>query len=147
MFMIDLGTQSYYSLLGISPSVSVGEIRDARDKMIKNLREKQRGVRDSEEKQKIEARQKEINAAGEALVRHGKREEYDRANAHLKFFTVRVAAVPLFVEKADRIYVLHRAIKNFLTVREVDLPPLSDIDREDFSADETPNELLDNLIK
>jgi len=146
MFMIDLGAQSYYTMLGISPGSSGADIRAARDKLIKELKEKERAA-PSEEKKKLEGRQKEINAAGETLARPEKREEYDRANAHLKFFIVRVAAAPLFVEKDDRIYVLHRALRNFLAAKEVDLPPLSDLEREDFSADETPIDLLDNLLR
>ncbi len=146
MFMIDLGAQSYYAMLGISPSSSGAEVRAARDKLVKELKEKERTV-PSEEKKKIESRQKEINAAGETLARPEEREKYDRANTHLKFFTVRIAAAPLFVEKDDRIYVLHRAIRNFLATKEVDLQPLSDLEREDFSSDETPIDLLDNLLK
>jgi len=147
MFMIDLGMQSYYSLLGVSPAASAGEIREARDQKVKELREQQRMAKDSEEKKKLEDRQKEINTAGEKLARPKEREEYDRQNAHLKFFSVRVAAAPMFVEKADRIYVLHRAIREFLAPKGVDLTPLSDIEREDFSADETPIDLLDNLLR
>jgi uncharacterized protein YaaR (DUF327 family) len=146
MFMIDLEAQSYYAIIGISPSSSIEEIRIARDNMINELKKKERTA-SAEEKKKIEARQKEINAAGETLVRPEEREKYDRANAHLKFFTVRIVSAPLFVEKADRIYVLHRAIRNFLVTQNVDLPPLSDLEREDFSADETQIDLLDNLLK
>ena len=146
MFIIDLGTQSHYALLGISPSASAGEIRAVRDRLVKEYVEKER-IAPPEEKQRLEDRKKEINAAGEVLARPAEREKYDQANAHLRFFTVRVAAAPMFVEKADRIYVLHRAIRNFLEMQEVDYPPLSDMEREDFSADETPNELLDNLLK
>ncbi len=146
MFMIDLGMQSYYSLLGVSPAASAGEIREARDRKIKELRERQR-IAQGPEEEKLKDRQKEINAAGETLARPKNREEYDRQNSHLKFFSVRVAAAPLFVEKADRIHVLHRAIREFLAAKSIDLPPLSDIEREDFSADETPIDLLDNLLR
>jgi curved DNA-binding protein CbpA len=145
MFMIDLGVQSYYSLLGVSPSANAAEIREARDRKIKELRERQR-IAKGPEAENIKARQKEINAAGETLARPKDREKYDRLNSHLKFFSVRVAAAPLFVEKADRMYVLHRAMREFLAAKGVNLQPLSDIEREDFSADETPIDLLDDLI-
>jgi len=145
MFMIDLEAQSYYGVLGISPSSSVGEIRDARVKLFNKL-EKKIYTAAPEEKKKLVDREKEINAAYGILARPEEREKYDLANAHLRFFTVRIAAAPLFVEKNDRIYVLHRALRNFLAAKEVDLQPLSDLEREDFSADETPIDLLDNLL-
>ena len=37
MFMIDLGSPSYYSLLGVNPGDSVAAIRAARDRMINEL--------------------------------------------------------------------------------------------------------------
>ncbi|MCI0487093.1 MAG: DnaJ domain-containing protein [Blastocatellia bacterium] len=147
MFIIDLGAPSYYSTLGLSPIASFDEIRTARDQMIKELRDKQSKAATPEEKQKFIDRQTEINAIGETLARPEKRKEYDRANAHLGFFMVQVAAAPLFMEKADRMHVLHRMIKDFLAARGVELRPLSDMDRDDFSADETPIELLDNLLR
>ncbi|MCP4263679.1 MAG: hypothetical protein GY774_40150 [Planctomycetes bacterium] len=147
MFMIDLGVPSLYSILGVPPDASVIEIREARDRVGKALAEERRLAKDAQEKQKLEDRQKEINAAGEMLIRPDKHEKYDRANAHLRFFVVRITAAPIFVEKADRIYVLHRIIRSFLAAKGVDVSPISDLDRDDFSTDETPNVLLDNLLR
>lgn len=147
MFMIDLGLPSYYSIIDVSPSASQAEIRDARDRKGKELKEKLNATRDSEERKKIEERLKEINAAGDTLASPERREEYDQNNAHLKYFTMQRVAAPMFFEKTDRLYVLHRAITDFLTAQKVVLPPLSDMEQEDFSVDETPNELLDNLLR
>lgn len=146
MFMIDLGAESYYSMLGVSPDALVKEIRERRDAMIKELRKKQAQEKSEEERQKIEGRQKEINAIGEILVRPEKRKEYDRNNAHLRFFVIQAAASPMFVNKADKLYVLHRVVRDFLGRKGGDLAPLSDIDRDDFSADETKVPLLDSLL-
>ena len=144
--MIDLGSASYYSILGVQPDASAAEIREARDRTGKALKEERRSAKDELEKKKIDDRQKEINAAGDVLARPKMREEYDCAHAHLRFFVVRTAAAPIFVEKADRIYVVHRIIKDFLAAKGVDVSPISDIDRDDFSTDETPNVLLDNML-
>lgn len=147
MFMIDLGVQSHYSLLGISPDATITEIREARDRLGKELTEKKRLTKDNEEKKKIEDRQKKINEAGEVLVRAEEREKYDHENSHLRFFVVQVAAVPMFVDKADRFYALNRIIREFLTTKGTTLTPISDHERDDFSADETTNNLLDNLLR
>lgn len=147
MFMIDLGAQSYYSTLGISPNASIAEIRVACDRVGKELAEKRRAAASDEEKEKIDERLKHINSAiGETLKRPEKRREYDRANAHLRFFTAQVAAAPIFVDKVERAHVMHRIVKNFLAARGVKLSPLSDVEREDFSNDESPIELLDSLL-
>lgn len=146
MFIIDLGAQSYYSMFGLSPTASFAEIAAARENLHKELLEKQRQAKTEEEKQKHVKRQAEFSAMGETLGRPEKRKEYDRAHAHLGFFVVQVAAAPLFVDKGERLYVLHRIIRGFLADKGVELQPLSDLDREDFSTDETPVALLDKLL-
>jgi curved DNA-binding protein CbpA len=146
MFMIDLGTQSYYSALGISPNASIAEIRIACDRAGKELNEKLRAAASDEEREKINDRLKYINFVGEELKRPEKRKEYDRTNAHLRFFTVQVAAAPMFVDKVDRLHVMHRIIRDSLWEKRVRLSPLSDVEREDLSNDESPVELLDNLL-
>jgi curved DNA-binding protein CbpA len=146
MFMIDLGAQSYYSALGISPNASVKEIQVVCDRIGKELLEKRRSA-SVEEQEKIDERLKYINSTvGETLRRPEKRKEYDRANAHLRFFTVQVAATPMFVDKVERLHVMHRIIKDFLADKGVVLSPLSDVEREDFSTDVTDVELLDSLL-
>jgi curved DNA-binding protein CbpA len=144
MFMIDLGAESYYSLLNISPTATTAEIRQARDSIVKELRERQR--REPTNRAELEERQKAVNAAGEELVRPAKRAKYDQENAHLRFFTLRNAATPLFTDPGHRIDVLHRAIRAHLRGAGVALRPLSDVDKTDFATDETPNELLDELL-
>ena len=95
----------------------------------------------------MEERPKEINAAGAVLVPPEKRAAYDRAHAHLKFFTMRTVAAPMFTEKADSFFVLHRALRDFLAARELVLAPFSDVERQGFGCDETPVELLDALLR
>lgn len=146
MFMIDLGAQSYYSALGISPNASIAEIRIACDRAGKELVEKLRVAASQEEREKINDRLKYINSAGEMLKRPEKRKEYDRLNAHFRFFTVQVAAAPMFVDKVDRMHVMHRIVKDFLLEKGVRLSPLSDVEREDFAGDESPVRLLDDLM-
>jgi len=75
--------QSYYSLLGISPSAIPKEIRDACDRKLKELNERQHNARDLEEKQKFLDYLKEIHIAYETLLRPKNREDYDRINSHL----------------------------------------------------------------
>lgn len=146
MFMIDLGAQSFYSALGISPNAGIAEIRIACDRVGKELAEKLRAVTSEQEREKINDRLKYINSAGETLKRPEERKKYDLANAHLRFFTVQVAAAPMFVDKVDRMHVMHRIVKDFLREKGVRLSPLSDVEREDFTDDESPVELLDNLL-
>jgi hypothetical protein len=147
MFMIDLGAQSYYSTLGISPNASVKEIQVVCDRMGKELVEKRRVAASDEDREKIDERLKYINSTvGETLRRPEKRKEYDRANAHLRFFTVQIAAAPMFVDQVERLHDMHRLIKDFLAGKGVTLSPLSDVEREDFSTDESEVELLDNLL-
>ncbi|MEU7481146.1 DnaJ domain-containing protein [Lentzea sp. NPDC042327] len=144
MFMIDLGGDSHYSRLGVSPDASAEEIRQARDRLIRELRERVR--REPGRKDELTERQQQINGVADVLVRPAKRQQYDRGHEHLRFFTIRSAAAPVFTSQADRIDVLHRVISAHLRAAGVELRPLSDVDRSDFAADVTPNTLLDDLI-
>ncbi|ANZ41013.1 hypothetical protein BBK82_38575 [Lentzea guizhouensis] len=144
MFMIDLGADSYYSLLGVTPNATAAQIRQARDGLIRELRERQR--REPTRRTELDERQRVVNAAGEQLARPARRAQYDQDNAHLRFFTVRTAAAPMFTEPADRTAVLHRMLRDHFAARGTGLPPLSDLDRTDFSADHSPNRLLDELL-
>ncbi|MFC3897706.1 J domain-containing protein [Lentzea rhizosphaerae] len=144
MFMIDLGAESYYSVLGVPPNATAAQIRQARDGLIRELRTRQR--REPTRRGELDERQRVINAAGEELVRPARRAQYDQENAHLRFFTVRPAAAPMFTDHADRTAVLHRALRDHLASQGVELPPLSDVDRTDFTADHSPNRLLDELL-
>lgn len=144
MFMIDLGVDSHYSLLGVSPDATAAEIRQARDSLVRELRERQR--REPTRRQELTERQRMINNIGEELARPVKREQYDRDHEHLRFFTIRSATAPMFTDPQDRIDVLHRVISAHLRAAGVPVRPLSDLDRDDFTADVTRNDLLDELI-
>lgn len=144
MFMIDLGGDSHYSRLGVSPDATPEEIRQARDRLIRELKEQAR--REPARKAEITERQQRINGDADVLVRPAKRAQYDRDHEHLRFFTIRSAAAPMFTSAPDRVDVLHRVLSAHLRAAGVRLRPLSDVDRHDFSADITPNTLLDELI-
>ena len=144
MFMVDLGIDSHYALLGVSPDATAAEVRQARDSLIRQLRERQR--REPTRRQELTERQRLINNVGEELARPAKRAQYDKDNEHLRFFTIRTAAAAMFTDPPDRIDVLHRVISAHLRAAGVAVRPLSDLDRSDFTADVTPNTVLDELI-
>jgi len=144
MFMVDLSADSHYTLLGVAPTATADEIRMARDRLVKELKERHR--REPTNRDELVERLKAVNAAGEALVRPAERTKYDQKNAHLRFFTVRRAAAAMFIEAGDRVDILHRAISAHLAGAGVPLRPLSDLDRVDFLADASPNPLLDQLL-
>lgn len=144
MFMVDLGAESFYTVLGVAPTATAAEIRQARDALVRELRERQR--REPTRYEELEARQKAVNTAGEELARPAKRAQYDHDNAHLRFFAVRNAAAGLFADRADRVEVLHAALAAHLRARGVAVRPRSDLDRDDFTADLTPNPTLDGPI-
>jgi curved DNA-binding protein CbpA len=144
MFMIDLGVESHYSRLGVSPDASAAQIRQARDNLILELR--QRGRREPARRAELTKRAEEINNVGAELSAPAKRARYDKHHQHLRLFTIRSAAAPMFTDPQDRIEVLHRVIGARLREAGVPIRPLSDLDRSDFTADLTPNDLLDELI-
>ena len=147
MFMFDLGGDSYYSFLNLLPTATPEEIRAARDKKFAELENLKRAAKDPEERRKLEERQKEVGQKGDTLARPDSRAKYDEANAHLRFFIVRPAAAPLYVDKTDRLFAIDRAVRRFLAGRNFAAPPLCDLDRTDFSADEQRIELLDRLLR
>lgn len=145
MFFVDLGPQSHYAVLGVSPNASTTEIRHARDRRVHALREQQR--REPDRRDELVSQQMLVNAAGEALARPARRAEYDAANVHLRYFAVRSAAAPMFADPQARTWFVHRAIAAHLAATASALPPLSDLDRVAFDEDQTPNELLDELLR
>jgi curved DNA-binding protein CbpA len=147
MFMIKPGADSYYSFLGIGPDATPAEVRDARTKLNNQLVARERATRDPQDLKSIEKRRQEINSKSGILASPEKRAKYDSKNAGLFVFTVKVAAAPLFCEQADQLYVLYHAARRFLAERGDALPPLCDLDREDFRADFTPCQLLEQLMK
>src|SRR5690242_17707158 len=104
MFMVELGADSHYALLGVDPNATFAQIRVARDGMIKDLRVRQR--REPTHLEELQDRQKQVNAAGEVLVRPANREKYDAEHPYLRFFTPRPAAAPMFTTDEDRLDVL-----------------------------------------
>jgi curved DNA-binding protein CbpA len=141
MFMVKLEADSLYSLLGVAPDATFAQIREARDRAVRLLRERQR--QEPTNREQLDERQKQVNAAGETLARPAQREKYDEEHAHLRLFMVRPAAAPMFTDPADRIDALHRAMVEHLRAAGVRVPPLTDLDRADFSDDLTPTPLLD----
>jgi curved DNA-binding protein CbpA len=135
MFMVELTVDSHYSVLGLQPDAHVQQIRDARDRMVEDLRIRQR--REPGNRDAYLAEQDRINRAAEELARPARREQYDRAHPHLRFFTVRNAAAPMFVSLPDRVAALRAAIAAHLDA--LGAPP----DRYDFTADFTRTALLD----
>jgi len=146
MFMIDLSTPSHYAVLGIAPTATAAEIRKARDDKVLELRQQARREQSPERKAELAEREQAINAAAETLARPARREEYDQDHPDLRLFTVRVAAAPLFTDPAQRISVLYQALIEHLAGLGARTRPLSDLYRTDFTTDETPNQLLDDLI-
>ncbi|MCY1139631.1 hypothetical protein OWR29_16650 [Actinoplanes sp. Pm04-4] len=141
MFMVEIETDSLYSVLGVEPDAPVAEIREARDRLVAQLRAQQR--REPANRDELDARQRSIIEAGEELVRPARREKYDRQNPHLRFFTVRTAAAPMFVSLADRLVALRAAVHAHLEAAGEAPPPSTDLDRHDFTADFSPHPLLD----
>ena len=141
MFMVELDADSYYSLLGVDPNAPSATIRKVRDDLIKSLRDRAR--REPTSRDELTARQRKVNAAGRTLTAPAERTKYDREHAHLRLFTVRSAAAPMFIDPHDRFQAIYRAISEHLRGMHTPLPPLSDLDRDDFSADLTPTPLLD----
>ncbi|GAA3275111.1 DnaJ domain-containing protein [Dactylosporangium vinaceum] len=141
MFMVELDADSYYSLLGVDPNATPAAIRKARDNLIKSLRDRAR--QEPASREELTARQRQVNAAGRTLTAPAERQQYDREHAHLRLFTIRAAAAPMFTDPQDRLDAIYRAISDHLRRLGAPLPPLSDLDRTDFSADLTLTPLLD----
>jgi curved DNA-binding protein CbpA len=143
MFMVQLDDDSYYSRLGVEPNASADDIRDARAKAVSALRRRQR--REPANREELIEREKQLNSYEGVLASPRLREQYDRENAHLRFFAVRQAAAAMFLDPADRLDALHRAIVDHLRRAGVTVAPLSDLDRSEFPHDLTPYPLLDGL--
>ncbi len=147
MFMIDLNVPSLYKLLGVSPDADGKLIVKARGQLCGELQNKIDATRDPVEKKRLNEELLKISSAGTTLGKPADREKYDAENAHLRFYQERLSAMLFFTSKADRLAVLLRAFRAHLAAREVALSPVNDLYRDDFSADETPNELLDRLLR
>jgi len=145
MFMINIGADSYYAVLGVAPDATQAEIRKAHSRIGTELNRRQRNEPDK--RTEVVERRKYINGIAAELTSPAKRAEYDRANTDLRFFTVRNVAAPMFADRGHRIDVLYRAITAHLAAAGVPARPVSDLDRTDFRDDQTPNALLDQLLR
>jgi hypothetical protein len=141
MFMVEIDADSHYSRLGVDPDAPFADIREARDRLVAELRAQRR--LEPSNRDELDARERSIIAAGEELARPARREQYDRQNPHLRFFTVRTAAAPMFVSLADRLVALRAAVHAHLEAAGEHLPPPTELDRHDFTADFSPHPLLD----
>jgi DnaJ-class molecular chaperone len=145
MFRIHVGSESYYSLLGVHPDASASEIRDACSKLLDEL-DRKRESADADEREGLGARVRKINHVSGILLGAESRKKYDREHEHLKFFLLRSAAAPAFTERGDRLVAAYRIVADFLGARGVRVAPFSDFERKDFFEDRTPNALLDRLL-
>jgi curved DNA-binding protein CbpA len=147
MFMIELGGDNHYSFFDLSPDASAAEIRDARDKLYNKLETEKGSVKDPAERARIEEKLKDVGKKGDELARPESREKYDRENAHLRFLVVQPAAAPMFRSRVDRAFVLDQRAREFLARKGVEVSPLCDLGRTDFSADFTPIPDFDRLLE
>lgn len=146
MFMVDLGAPSYYSILGIQPDASAAEIRAIASKSCGDLERAKHKTANLEEKRRLEDRIVNINRISDELSNVEKRPQYDRRNIHLTFFLVRKAAAPIWQERKLLLRWIHLAVRDFLVTKGETLEPITDLDRSDFTADFTENELLERLL-
>ncbi len=144
MFMIDLGAPSHYSVLGVAPDSDVKEIRAALIKIRGDLNRRQ--ARNPDERRSLEDRQARINSIGGELSDPVKRAHYDTQNAHLTFFVVRRAAAAILEERDLRLRWVHRAVRDFLLEKGERVAPADDLERSDFTADFSPNPVLDDIL-
>jgi curved DNA-binding protein CbpA len=147
MFMIDLGVSSYYSVLGVPHDADVPSIRRTKANLAGDLERQYQMARSPDEKRRLEQRKQHVNQIGDELSDPERRAAYDRANVHLTYFAVRKAAAPTLEEPDLRLRWMHQAVRRFLARRGEVLEPVSDLEREDFSADFDDNALLERLLR
>ncbi len=148
MFMIDLGVQSDYSILGVSPSADAREIRASQTKIFGQLdRQRTTSMRNEEERRKIEEKQANINRIGDKLSNPVERTKYDRQNVHLTFFTIRRTSAAVWGERGLLLRWMHASVRDFLLTQGARVPPMTDLEGRDFSADFTENPLLEELLQ
>jgi curved DNA-binding protein CbpA len=147
MFIVELGSQSDYSLLGVSADAPAKDIRDSVRNISGDLLRQHQKARTPEEKVRIEEKLKKINDIEGRLMNAERRARYDSQNVHLTFFTVRRSAAPVWGERWLMLQWMHEAIRSSLEARGESVAPLSDLDRTDFTADFTQNELLDQMLR
>jgi hypothetical protein len=147
MFMFDLGAPSLYSVLGVTPEAEGPEIRAMQNRRHAEVARSLARSTDPEEKRRLEDQLRELNAAGDELANPVRRQGYDRDNAHVTFFVTCRAGAPAFNERDLWFEWIHRAVRDFLAVQGEPVDPMTDLERADFTADFTANELLDRALE
>jgi curved DNA-binding protein CbpA len=147
MFMVNLGVQSDYSILGVSPEADASEIRSKTSKIYGDLDRQRLKVRNEEEKRKIIDKQVNINKIGDKLSNPIERAKYDLQNVHLTFFTIRKACAPIWEERSLLLRWMHQAVRDFLEKKGEKIPPITDLERTDFTSDFTENDLLERMLQ
>lgn len=145
-YMIDLSTDSHYEFLGISPDASKKEIAAAADKLGNNLQKKAQQITNPDEKEKIRTQQNRLSRVKSTLSAPKKKAEYDLENVHLRYFLTRPTSVPLFHSNVDRLFVLHRVLRQFLAEKGVEIAALMDTEQTDFSDEYEDVQVLNELL-
>jgi len=112
-----------------------------------DLQRQRPNARDAAEKKAIDVRLTQLNNIAQVLSSPQLRARYDAENAQLTFFVPSRSVTPVLDERELRMRWVHQAIRDFLHRKGVSVLPLDDLERSDFSADHTPNALLDELLK
>lgn len=146
MFMIDLGAQSHYSILGLAPDATPRDIRASVTKLVGDLERQIQKARSPEESRNLLDRKQDLSKIGLFLENPANRAAYDKNNAHLTFFQVRKAVTPVWDERDLLLRWLHQVVRDFLIAQGDTVQPVSDLERTDFTADFTPNELVERLL-
>jgi curved DNA-binding protein CbpA len=147
MFMVDLGAQSYYSILGLSPQADAKQVRENTQRVYRELEKQRDKARDEDEKRAITEKQANINRIGGKLANPTERAKYDLENVHLTFFTIRPAGALVWSERDPLLRWMHRAVREFLVAKGESIEPMTDLERCDFTADFTANRLLEELLR
>ncbi|WUH98420.1 hypothetical protein OHR68_33720 [Spirillospora sp. NBC_00431] len=120
-----------YTRLGLGPEATADEIRAASSRLARRLR--RRGAAEAE------------LAAAHAIRLESvtDRAVYDAAHPPLELLKLRPTWHPVLDGAAVRSYVLRRELEAFLEERGEPVYRPSDLTRTDFTADHTPDPLLD----
>ncbi len=145
--MVDLGAQSHYSVLGLAPGATAAEIRASLSKVFGELERQRQKARSPEEERNLIERQMNLNKIGDLLTHSEKRASYDNINAHLTFFQIRKAVTPVWDERELLLRWMHRTVREFLITKGEMVQPISDLERTDFSADFTENDIVEGLLR
>jgi hypothetical protein len=120
-----------YARLGLSPEATAAEIRAASSRLDQRLRRQG-------------ASEAELAAAHAIRLESAEdRAAHDVAHPPLVLLKLRPTWHPVLTSAAIRLFVLRRELEAFLHVRGEPVYRPSDLTRTDFTADHTPDPLLD----